>query len=295
MAKSGKLSVNIGDTVRFVHQGREGAGIVARADRRQVYVIGEDRRSYLLHPESLLPQLETPPAVPPPPVEMPSTGAGALRFDVGDRVNFCYREQTVTGRIARLNPKRALVICDNDDEYRVPYEILARETFGTDDSEKLPGDALLLAEIQEQAVALLQRHGLKDWHFAFDDATRRAGSCQYRRKTITLSRHLARNASEAEILDTLLHEIAHALVGPRHNHDAAWRAKAIEIGSSGERCHALRFAPPRYIVSCRNGCWSATAERRRRNVVCKHCKGEIVYQTYTTERWERQQLKRKDR
>jgi predicted SprT family Zn-dependent metalloprotease len=293
MARSGKLSVNIGETVRFLHAGRERTGIVARADRHRIFVIGEDRCSYQLWPDRLLPLSEPPPTVPPPPVELPVRSASALAFNVDDRVRFRFREQIVTGRIARLNPKRALVVCDNDDEYRVPYEILSNDA--CNDSGGTKDDALLLADIEEQAVALLQRHGLKDWHFAFDDATRRAGSCQYRRKTITLSRHLARNASEAEILDTLLHEIAHALVGPRHNHDAAWRAKAVEIGSSGKRCHALRFAPPRYIVSCRNGCWSATAERRRRNVVCKHCKGEIVYQTYTTERWERQQLNRTDR
>ncbi len=42
--------------------------------------------------------------------------------------------------------------------------------------------------------------------------------------------------SEDEVLDTILHEIAHALVGPQHGHDAVWRAKAREIGCSGERC-----------------------------------------------------------
>ncbi|ABA90080.1 zinc metallopeptidase, SprT family [Syntrophotalea carbinolica DSM 2380] len=290
MEKSGKPNVTIGEKVRFVHAGQEQTGIVARVDRRQLYILGDDRRSYQVRPDKLLSPSTTPSAVPPPTVELPRAGASNLQFNVNDRVSFCYREQTVTGRIARLNPKRALVVCDNNDEYRVPYEILVYEPGEVADGDRSPDDALLLAGIEEQAAMLLKRYGLKNWRFAFDDATRRAGSCRYSRKTITLSRHLARNASEDEILDTLLHEIAHALVGPRHNHDAVWRAKAVEIGSSGERCHELRFAPPRYIVSCRNGCWSATAERRRRNVVCSKCKGEIVYQTFTQERWEQQNM-----
>lgn len=285
MSKPGKLSVKIGEVVRFIYQGLEQVGVVARSDRRQVFILGEDRRSYQVSPDRLLPFPDVPPVVPPPTVERPRSTESALQFNVDDRVSFRYREQTVTGSIARLNPKRALVVCDNNDEYRVSYELLVRESTAALIPAVDSDDALLLSAIDKQATALLKRHGLKGWRFAFDDATRRAGSCRFGTRTITLSRHLARNAPETEIVDTLLHEIAHALVGPRHNHDAVWRAKAVELGSSGERCHNLRFAPPRYIVSCRNGCWSATAERRRRNVVCRKCKGEIVYQTYTAERW----------
>lgn len=288
MSKPGKLSVKIGEVVRFIYQGLERVGIVARSDRRQVFILGEDRRSYQVSPDRLLPFPDVPPTVPPPTVELPRSTESALQFNVDDRVSFRYRDQIVTGRIARLNPKRALVVCDRNDEYRVPYAILTREASEVADVDGILDDALLLAELEKQATALIKRHGLKGWRFAFDNATRRAGSCRFGTRTITLSRHLARNAPEAEILDTLLHEISHALVGPRHNHDAVWRAKAIELGSSGERCHDLRFAPPRYIVSCRNGCWSATAERRRRNVVCRKCKGEIAYQTYTAERWAEQ-------
>lgn len=288
MSKPGKLSVKIGEVVRFIYQGLERVGIVARSDRRQVFILGDDHLGYQVSPDRLLPQSDLPPAVPPPTVELPRSTESVLQFNVDDRVSFRYREQTVTGRIARLNPKRALVVCDRNDEYRVPYEILTREASEVGDVDGVLDDAMPLAELENQAGALLKRHGLKGWRFAFDNATRRAGSCRFGTRTITLSRHLARNAPEAEILDTLLHEIAHALVGPRHNHDAVWRAKAIELGSSGERCHDLRFAPPRYIVSCRNGCWSATAERRRRNVVCRKCKGEIAYQTYTAERWAEQ-------
>ncbi len=35
---------------------------------------------------------------------------------------------------------------------------------------------------------------------------------------------------------TILHEIAHALVGPGHGHDSVWRTQALKIGCTGSRC-----------------------------------------------------------
>lgn len=70
-----------------------------------------------------------------------------------------------------------------------------------------------------------------------------------------------------------------------YHYDAVWRAKALKIGSSGRRCHDLQFTSPRYIVTCERYCWVATAERRKRGVICKRCQGQVVYNTYTKERW----------
>jgi predicted SprT family Zn-dependent metalloprotease len=217
---------------------------------------------------------------------MPSTDI-QHRFQAGDRVSFPFRGRELQGRIARLNPKRALVVCDNDEEFRVPYALLTRLSPGSSPTPAQPDrTARELDDIARTAEELLTEHGLSGWTFAFDQGTRRAGSCQFDRRRITLSRHFARRAPEAEIRDTLLHEIAHALVGRQHHHDAVWQAAARRIGGSGRRCHDVRFTPPRYIVRCRNGCWVATAERRRRNVVCRTCHGEILYQTFTEQRWQ---------
>lgn len=83
---------------------------------------------------------------------------------------------------------------------------------------------------------LLREHGLDGWQLTFDRAKTRAGACHFGRRTITLSRALTLLHSEAEVRETLLHEIAHALVGPGHGHDAVWRAQARRIGSTGARC-----------------------------------------------------------
>ncbi len=84
--------------------------------------------------------------------------------------------------------------------------------------------------------ALLREHGLDGWQVVVDRAKTRAGVCRFGRRQIGISGPLTRLHDVDEVRDTLLHEIAHALVGPEHGHDAVWRAKAVEIGSSGERC-----------------------------------------------------------
>lgn len=86
------------------------------------------------------------------------------------------------------------------------------------------------------ARRLMDEHGLTDWDLVFDNAKTRAGVCRPGRREIGLSQPLTKLHADDEVRDTILHEIAHALVGAEHRHDAVWRQKAVEIGSSGERC-----------------------------------------------------------
>jgi hypothetical protein len=92
----------------------------------------------------------------------------------------------------------------------------------------------------QQALAmgrrLVREHGLEGWQVVADGAKTRAGVCRFGRRQIGISAPLTALHDEAEVRDTLLHEIAHALVGPEHGHDAVWRARAVAIGCSGERC-----------------------------------------------------------
>lgn len=86
------------------------------------------------------------------------------------------------------------------------------------------------------AEQLVQQHGLSGWRVEFDSAKRRAGVCRFGHRVIGLSAPITRVHSQAEVRDTVLHEIAHALVGPSHGHDAVWQATARRIGSTGRRC-----------------------------------------------------------
>lgn len=93
-----------------------------------------------------------------------------------------------------------------------------------------------LQKAKAKATELIEQH-CPDFTFKFDNAKVRFGCCNYRTKTISLSKHLVAMNDEAKVTDTILHEIAHAIVGKKHNHDFVWRAKAIEIGCDGNRCY----------------------------------------------------------
>lgn len=101
------------------------------------------------------------------------------------------------------------------------------------DSETAPSDA---ESISAMAEDYLQQHGLLriGWRFRFDHARRRAGSCNYRDRVITVSKHLIGHSLE-QVEQVILHEIAHALAGQGAGHGPRWKHMAREIGYRGKR------------------------------------------------------------
>jgi predicted SprT family Zn-dependent metalloprotease len=90
--------------------------------------------------------------------------------------------------------------------------------------------------LSETAAALFAEHGLVGWTFGLTASKRRLGVCKYRRKRIEISEYYARHNPEAAVLDTLLHEIAHALAGVEAGHGPAWQAVAVRIGATPRAC-----------------------------------------------------------
>ena len=129
----------------------------------------------------------------------------------------------------------------------------------------------------ELASRLMNEHGLTGWRVKLDHARRRAGQCDFMAQTISLSRHYVRHAETDHIRDTILHEIAHALVGPKHGHDAVWRQKAREIGCTANRCHTLYFSVAKWIMRCPNGCFAVERHRRKMGLVCASCKTAVEF------------------
>lgn len=92
-----------------------------------------------------------------------------------------------------------------------------------------------LKRAEEMVKDLMHYHGLHDWHFKFDRAVYRLGLTHYGRKVISLSKQATLRDVEARVLNTILHEIAHVLVGPGNGHNHVWREKAVQIGCDGNR------------------------------------------------------------
>lgn len=121
--------------------------------------------------------------------------------------------------------------------------------------------------------ALLDEHGLEDWTLRFDRAKTRAGVCRGGRREIGLSAPLARLHPPEEVRETLLHEIAHALVGTGHGHDAVWRRAVVAIGGSPRRCvdaAAPRPAAP-WLGVCAAGHEVERHRRPERPMSCRQC------------------------
>ncbi len=89
------------------------------------------------------------------------------------------------------------------------------------------------------AIELMTKHKLYDmgYRFLFNQSKYSAGYCKYNSRKIELSQPLTEQSNDLDVRDTILHEIAHALVGSGHGHDAVWRRKALEIGCNGKRCY----------------------------------------------------------
>lgn len=130
---------------------------------------------------------------------------------------------------------------------------------------------------RQLAEQLLREHGLHGWHIVFDRAKTRAGVCRFRDRVIGLSAPLTRLHSAAEVRDTVLHEIAHALVGPAHKHDAVWRTTAARLGCSARAC--MPATAPRvaaaWVGTCPAGHSIGRHRRPQRPASCPRCSREF--------------------
>ncbi len=199
---------------------------------------------------------------------------------VGSRVRFTARDRAVTGTVAELQLARAVVLAAGGDRWKVPYGLLSVV-------ERTPERECTLAEVEALARRLLARHqarGALDagWTFGFDLSPVRGGVCRHRERRIDLSVSFCLRATRAEIEDTLLHEIAHAIVGYEHRHDDIWKAKAREIGCTAERCHQVTHTVARWVGEC--GCGRRWFRQRlsrtlRRGARCTGCGGRIAWRS----------------
>jgi len=93
-----------------------------------------------------------------------------------------------------------------------------------------------LLKIELLANQLLTQHNLNGWKFVWDDKpVNRLGQCRYKLKEIALSLKPATILPFEDSLDTLLHEVAHALT-PGADHGKVWKDKCVELGCKPSAC-----------------------------------------------------------
>lgn len=131
------------------------------------------------------------------------------------------------------------------------------------------------------AKSLIQQH-VPDRYvsFGFDRAVRRFGQTMFRNFSvgITLSAPLVEFNDESRVRDTILHEIAHVLAGPNHDHDNHWRNIALSIGGNGRTTSSAVTPPKRWVGSC-VGCdtvfYADRLSDRRKRSSCSKCSGNV--------------------
>ena len=136
-----------------------------------------------------------------------------------------------------------------------------------------------------EAKRILEETGLaaRGWYFVWDNAKKRGGQCRYDRKQISMSQYLVPMWTEDQVTETLLHEAAHALVGPGAGHGPVWKRKAWEIGCREGRTHSNATVEGRYVSSCtRCGKQTGTRHRRPQNMSTgwythRGCGGDIAW------------------
>ena len=141
-----------------------------------------------------------------------------------------------------------------------------------------------LQDIEDLARYALEDHGLApEWQFRWDRARQRAGACHHGKRLITLSRPIfAIPENRYDALDTILHEIAHAIAGPSANHGPEWQAAARSLGATPETCHTLTTPPSRLVGTCECG---PVHERERQPSgyrICIHCEARVTYTLRTS-------------
>ena len=114
---------------------------------------------------------------------------------------------------------------------------------------------------------------LPGWSFRFDGSVRRFGCCKYTRKEITLSAKLTELNNESDVRDTMLHEIAHALLSKAEGHGYLWKETVKKLGGKPERCYSGKDikTPEKSFRGTCPGCQRTIERFKRMQIACGRC------------------------
>lgn len=108
----------------------------------------------------------------------------------------------------------------------------------------------------------------KGWTFEWDRSKKRFGYCLYSRKLISMSKELSALNTVEQFIDTLRHEIAHAIVGPGHHHGRTWKLAAIAVGAKPEACYSASVIEGKapWTGTCQDCGYTCTRHRLTRRI-----------------------------
>lgn len=135
-------------------------------------------------------------------------------------------------------------------------------------------------EAQRIMSHTFKNHTLPGWKIVFAEYTvKRAGSCSHYTKTIRINKSYATTAAEKDLIDTILHEVAHMIAGEEAKHGPKWKSVAKEIGCNGTVYHKFEWVAEPFVAKCPKGHFSqpATQIRWKTPLTCPRCKKWLLY------------------
>lgn len=121
---------------------------------------------------------------------------------------------------------------------------------------------------------LMVERGLSDWKLDIVNKRTTLGETYYRTKTIELSQRFILVSTKDEFRKTMLHEIAHALIGPGYAHGPVFVEKCLAIGGNPESSGDITIRS--YIYRCEN-CGTAGGHNKVIDAYCKKCFDKGIY------------------
>ena len=112
---------------------------------------------------------------------------------------------------------------------------------------------------ENHALYIMNHYGLHDWTFKFTRKKRVFGTCYFHLKEIHLSSVLTECNDVAQVHDTILHEVAHALAYINYGetgHGQLWRLTCTQIGAEPKQymtAKAVRVKPKYYMINSESG------------------------------------------
>ena len=128
----------------------------------------------------------------------------------------------------------------------------------------------------------LKEFKLDNWEIGFQNKYDALATCYHAPiQEIKLSKWFVKFNSNDEISKTLLHEIAHALVGSGLGHSRAWSEKAKEIGvinpTEFRDTSTLNRPEPNYTGKCNCLIKFKRTKKRKSNGFCSICLMSITW------------------